>query len=442
MSERSGNARLPSSVPDPARLPEVIDEPRMPAGFACGGVACGIKLSGRPDLAAFVVSGRNPAAAAATFTANRMAAAPVHLSREHLAATGSDGGASGYARGVLVTSGCANAATGSAGDADQAEVARLAASAFGCEPAHVLVASTGLIGTRLPLDRVSAGLDALVPDALSERDDGLAEAAEAIQTTDSRLKSASATIQLASPDGSSHAVTVSGVVKGVGMIHPQMATMIAVVLTDAAAAPATLSGLLREAVGATFDQLTVDGDTSTNDTVFLVASGAAGTTEVEPGTPAAARLGAALTAVCRSLARQQAADGEGATSLITCRVVGGADLADARAVARTVVASSLVKTAVHGRDPNWGRVAAAAGAARRRDGEPVSLGPETLRISLCGIDVYGAEPLDFDAAAVSRAMEAPEVVIELDLGRGSAAAEAWGCDLSEEYVRENSEYST
>jgi glutamate N-acetyltransferase/amino-acid N-acetyltransferase len=407
----------------------------MPAGFAAGGRAAGIKPSGRPDVA-MIVATAGLAAVAATFTRNLVSAAPVRLSREHLAATG------GRARAVIVTSGSANAATGAPGDADQARIAAYVAAALGCRPDETLAASTGLIGTRLPVDAVGQAIGALVAGGLSPDETGLAAALEAMMTTDSRRKAASATLELPGTDGLARTVRVTGIVKGVGMIHPNMATMIAVVLTDAAVAPGTLDDLLRPAVGSSFDMLTVDGDTSTNDTVFTLASGGSGSAEVLPGAPAAAALGAALAAVCRSLARQQAADGEGASTLLTCRVSGAADATDARAIARAVVGSSLLKAAVHGRDPNWGRAAAAAGAATRPDGSPVGLRPEVLRIALCGTPVFAGQPVVFDAGALSRAMDAPEVVFELDLGVGGASAEAWGCDLTEAYVRENSEYST
>jgi glutamate N-acetyltransferase/amino-acid N-acetyltransferase len=440
-------------VPDPAGedgagLPGVEERVRMPRGFAAGGLAAGIKPSGRTDLAVYAVTTPRPASAAAAFTRNLVQAAPVTVSRAHLATTrpGADPSESllphGTARAVVVTAGCANAATGPAGHADQIEVARLLAGVVGCPIPETLAASTGLIGTRLPLERVRAGLAALVPSGLSADDGGLERAATAMLTTDHRLKAASVAFELPGAGETPTAVRVSGVVKGVGMIHPGMATMIAVVLTDAAAAPATLAALLRPAVARSFDQVTVDGDTSTNDTVFALASGAAGAATVEPGSPEAALLGAALAAVCRSLARQQAADGEGATCLISCRVTGAAREDDARAASRAVVRSSLLKAAVHGRDPNWGRVAAAAGAALRPDGTPIDLRVEALRIAICGIPVFAGEPLPFDPAAVSAAMAAPEVVIDVDLGLDGASAEAWGCDLTEAYVRENAEYST
>jgi glutamate N-acetyltransferase/amino-acid N-acetyltransferase len=256
---------------------------------------------------------------------------------------------------------------------------------------------------------------------------------------------------------------VSGIAKGVGMIHPQMATMLSVILTDATIAPTTLWGLLRPAAARTWDQLSVDGDTSTNDTVFVLASGASGGAPAEDGSTAAALLGAAIEAVARDLARQQAADGEGASTLITATVTGARDDAEARAVARSVISSSLVKAAAHGRDPNWGRIAGAAGNARLasaavleasglpaaeatvRAGTPAVLDPDRLRISIAGhlvFDGAAGGPVAFDRAAAREAMNAPEVVFALDLGLGAGRGEAFGCDLTETYVIENSEYTT
>jgi glutamate N-acetyltransferase/amino-acid N-acetyltransferase len=434
----------------------------MPAGFRAGGLAAGIKASGRPDLAVIVTTG-GPAAAAAVFTPNAFAAAPVRLSRAHLAATSGDGrGGFGWAEAIVSTSGSANAATGAAGDADQLEVGRLLAETTGVQLARTLHLSTGVIGTRLPLDRVAGGLSAIVP-TLSDGDAALESAAVALRTTDSLTKMATTTIELPAPDGQPVTVTVSGIAKGVGMIHPRMATMLAVVLTDAAAAPETLWGLLRPAAARTWNQLSVDGDTSTNDTVFVLASGASPALPVVSGSPAAARLGAAIEAVARDLARQQAADGEGASTLISAVVTGAVDDAEARAVARAVVSSSLVKAAAHGRDPNWGRIAGAAGNARLADaivleaaglpaaeataraGGPAAIDAELLRISIAGHLVYDGRaggPVPFDRAATRASMAGPEVVIGLDLGLGMGSGEAFGCDLTEAYVIENSEYTT
>ena len=438
-------------------LPPVERRASLPAGFRAGGLAIGIKASGRPDLGLIVTTG-GPAAVAAVFTPNAFAAAPVLSSRANLAATSGDPrGGYGWASAVVSTSGCANAATGAAGAADQAEVGRLVAAATGVAETHVLHLSTGIIGTRLPLDRVAAGLTALSPTLLDD-DAGLEAAAVSLRTTDSVTKVATTTVDI---DGV--AITVSGIAKGVGMIHPNMATMLAVVLTDAAVEPAVLWSLLRPAAARTWDQLSVDGDTSTNDTVFVLASGAAGNPSVQAGTTAAATLGAAIEAIGRDLARQQAADGEGATILLTASVTGARDDAEARAVARAVISSSLVKAAAHGKDPNWGRIAGAAGnavlagaavleaaglsadEARRRGGQPVALDPDRLRITIAGQLVFdGAQggPIPFDRAAARAGMHAPELLIGLHLGQGTGRGEAFGCDLTEAYVIENSEYTT
>ena len=259
----------------PTSLPLVERRAALPAGFAAGGAAIGIKASGRPDLV-LIRTTDGPAAAAAVFTPNAFAAAPVKQSQANLAATSGDPrGRHGWAEVVISTSGSANAATGPAGDADQAEIGRIVSAAAGVAAERVLHLSTGIIGTRLPLDRVAAGVASHIP-ALTTADAGLAAAAEALRTTDSVTKLATTSVELPAADGGTVQVTVSGIAKGVGMIHPRMATMLAVVLTDAAVEPAVLAGLLRPAAVRTWNQLSVDGDTSTNDTVFVLASGKAG----------------------------------------------------------------------------------------------------------------------------------------------------------------------
>jgi glutamate N-acetyltransferase/amino-acid N-acetyltransferase len=320
--------------------------------------------------------------------------------------------------------------------------------------------STGLIGTRLPVDRITAALHATLPDGPGSADADFAAVAEALRTTDSRAKAA--TVRLALPDASGEpvSVTISGVAKGVGMIHPNMATMLCFVLTDAAVDPAALHTLLRPIVARTWDQLSVDGDQSTNDTVLLAASGASGAAAFDADGDTGRRFARGLEAVARSLARQQAADGEGATTLISCRVSGAIDDIDARAVAREVVASSLVKAAIHGADPNWGRMAAAVGnaetasfevlraagldeaSALERSGRSVRFEPRQLRIDIQGSPVFAGRPVEFDAGALSQQMRAAEVLIRIDLGMGAGLGEAFGCDLTEQYVIENSEYST
>jgi glutamate N-acetyltransferase/amino-acid N-acetyltransferase len=459
----------PSLASLPTALPPVERQAVIPLGFVAGAGTAGIKASGRPDLAIVATEPgpdgtRVAAAAAAVFTPNAFAAAPVRLSQAHLSASNPAGeGRFGWASGVISTSGCANAATGAAGDADQAEVADLLAAALATTVDRTLLLSTGIIGTRLPLDRVEAGISAVVP-TLAATDEALAAAAIALRTTDSVAKAATTTITLTDRDGFAvRSVRVTGIAKGVGMIHPRMATMLSILLTDATIDPATLHGLLRPAAARTWDQLSVDGDTSTNDTVFLLASGGAGAAAVAPGTREALELGRAIEAVARDLARQQAADGEGATTLITCQVSGAADDADARAIARAVTSSSLVKAAAHGRDPNWGRIAGAAGnarladeavlvasglpadVARMRSGTAAALDPDRLRIAIAGHLVFDGRaggPVPFDREAARASMSGAELLLRLDLGLGDGTGEAFGCDLTEQYVIENSEYTT
>jgi glutamate N-acetyltransferase/amino-acid N-acetyltransferase len=327
----------------------------------------------------------------------------------------------------------------------------------------VLHLSTGVIGTRLPVDKVRSTVLRVAGGDLHSTDAALEGAAVALRTTDSTTKVASASVDVPAAGVGTVRITVSGIAKGVGMIHPRMATMLSVLLTDATADPITLRPLLAGAAARTWNQLSVDGDTSTNDSVVALASGAAGAADAGLDPVARAALADAIEAVARDLARQQAADGEGATALITCQVSGAADDADGRAIARAVVASQLVKAAVHGRDPNWGRVAGAAGNAvvaeaatleaaglsaadaAARTGRPAAVDPERMRIAIAGHLVYDGSaggPLPIDKAAVRASMAGDEVVIRVDVGLGDGRGEAFGCDLTEGYVRENSEYTT
>jgi len=457
-SSTARGTRLDDLRPLTSRLPDVAQRVAMPRGFRAGGLAAGIKPSGKPDMGVIATTGES-AAVAAVFTSNQVVAAPVKLSRAHLHATEIGGGGRfGWADGLVITSGSANAATGVEGDADQAEVARLLAGLLSTGPDRTLAMSTGVIGVRLPMTKIKDGLARLIPQ-LAESSAGLEAVAGAMMTTDKLVKLATTTVELTGSDAAPVTVTVSGIAKGVGMIHPRMATMLSVILTDAGVAPETLFELLSPIVQRTWNQLSVDGDTSTNDTVFLMASGAAGVA-VPADSEGAALLGAAIEGVARALARQQAADGEGATTLITCQVSGAADDYDARAIARSVISSSLLKAAVHGRDPNWGRVASAAGNARLPDeglleaaglhhveampraGRQPELDLDKLQIAIAGTLVFNGAPLPFDRAAVSKAMDAPEILIRLHLGLGGGTGEAFGCDLTEGYVIENAEYTT
>jgi glutamate N-acetyltransferase/amino-acid N-acetyltransferase len=442
----------------PSTLPPVEQRAVMPRGFRAGGLAAGIKPSGRPDLGVIATT-RAPAATAAVFTRNQVLAAPIRISRAHLNATEIGGGGRfGWADAIVVTAGSANAATGAEGDADQGEICKALAALIDTTPERVLALSTGVIGVRLPVAEVKDGLGRMIP-GLAETEAGLETVAAAMMTTDTKLKLATTSLELPGPEGGPVTVTVTGIAKGVGMIYPRMATMLSVVLTDAEVAPATLFGLLSPVVSRTWNQLSVDGDTSTNDTVFLLASGETGAS-VAAASAEAALLGPAIEAVARSLARQQAADGEGASTLITCQVSGATDDHDARAVARAVVSSNLLKAAVRGRDPNWGRVASAAGNARLPDeqvleaaglhhteampraGRAPDLEPDKLQIAIAGTLVFKGVPLLFDRDAVRQAMDAPEVLIRLDLSLGDGTGEAFGCDLTEQYVIENAEYTT
>jgi glutamate N-acetyltransferase/amino-acid N-acetyltransferase len=389
------------------------------AGFSVAVAEAGIRDSGGPDLV--IVASDRPASAAATFTTNRVLAAPVLVAAEALAAS------SGTARAIVVNAGCANAGTGRGGLDDARAVVAATAAHLGCAPNEVLPASTGLIGSRLPVDAILASIATmrLSPSAAAAH-----AAARAIMTTDTRPKEQAMSVRLA--DG--RTVHVGGMAKGSGMIHPQMATMLAFLTTDAPIDPADLRTLLLPAVERTFNQVSVDGDTSTNDAVIVLANGAAGGAPISGADRDA--FGDALEAVCRELAIAIAADGEGARHLIEVTVTGAPDDRDARVMARTVAASSLVKTAVHGADPNWGRIAAAAG----RSG--VDLDPERLRICIGDVPVYDGAPLAFDEERAQAVLRGDVVPILVDLALGAGQGTAWGCDLSAEYVAINSEYTT
>jgi glutamate N-acetyltransferase/amino-acid N-acetyltransferase len=391
-----------------------------PRGFRVAAGRAGLRSGEGPDVM-LLVSERGPVSAAATFTRNRMRAAPVELAMRSLRAS------RGQAAAVIANAGCANAGTGAEGLADAKAVQALIADRIGVAGRHVLTASTGLIGSRLGVDRIESVLPSLTP-ASGRRAD--TDAARAIMTTDTLPKEAAVEVDL----GRGRTAHVGGMAKGSGMIHPQMGTMLAFATTDAPIAPKALRDTLRAVVDRTFNQVTVDGDPSTNDTVVLLASGAEGGAEL--GGSSLDAFGEGLEAVCRSLAEQIAADGEGAQHRIDVSVIGARSDAEARLMARTVAGSSLVKSAVHGADPNWGRIAAAAGRSGAR------LDPDRLAIRIGSITVYDGAPTDFDERAASRALRGKVVGIGLDLRLGRGAGMAWGCDLSAEYVAINSEYRT
>ncbi len=380
-------------------------------GVTAGATACGIKPSGRPDLA--LVASDGPASVAGLFTTNRVKAAPVLLCQDRVAA--------GRARAVVINSGNANACTGDAGARAAERAAAAAGARIGVGAGEVLMLSTGVIGVPLPVERIEAALPAL---ALSPT--GGDAAARAIMTTDTRPKTAAVAFEAAGTT-----VRIGGMAKGSGMIHPDMATMLAVLTTDAALAPDALQRHLVAAAGASFNRIDVDGDMSTNDSVLLLANGASGVT------PPDDLFAAALARVCVALAKGIAADGEGATKLLEVRVSGAASVDDANRAARAITRSNLVKTAMYGNDPNWGRIMCAAGYSG------ADFDPARARLAVQGIPLFAAGvPLPFDAAAASSALRAPEVVVALDLGAGDDGATAWGCDFSPEYVHINADYTT
>jgi len=383
-----------------------------PAGFVAAGVACGIKAAGVADLALVATVDHRPVPVAATFTTNRVPAAPVVASRAHLAATG------GRAAAVVLNSGNANAATGASGSADAERACALVATELGCAANEVLVCSTGLIGIPLPMGPLVAGIPALVA-ALDP--DGGAAAAQAILTTDTGPKETLIT---------GPGFSVGGMAKGAAMLAPAMAgppsaTMLAVLTTDAAVEPAQLQAALDAGVAASFDVISTDGACSTNDTVLLFASGVAGPVD---GTA----LAAAVAVACAELAEQMVVDAEGATKVVRVQVTGAATADDARRAARRVAESQLCKCSWYGEDPYWGRIVSELGASG------AAFDPDRVAVAYGGIVVCaGGVAAAHDAAAVATVMAGGRIVVAADLGLGSAAAEVLTCDLTPGYIDEN-----
>ena len=408
-SEKSDSPDLP---------PDHCVEEALPAGFQYAGVTCGIKPSGKPDLS-LIVSDR-PVVAAGVYTQNQIVAAPVILSRQRTPAE--------TIRAVVTNSGNANACTGDQGLQDAAAMCQLVADLVGCQPEHVLVMSTGIIGKHLPMDCVRRGIreayQQITPSLA-----GFLGSAEAIRTTDKDRKTVTAEIEVGQRQ-----FRVAAMAKGAGMIAPNMATMLACMLTDAPLTADMAQEALRQAAKTSFNRVSVDGHTSTNDTLLLLSSG--------EGTPLNTNelqiFQQELTKVAIKLAKQLVADGEGARHVMAIRIEGAANEADAETIARTVAASPLVKTAITGADPNWGRIVSAAGYA---DAEVV---PEKTSLQICGITIYhhGA-PVPFDEPALSNKMKSsPEVSIVLRVGQGPGTVEYWSSDLTTSYVEFNSEYTT
>jgi glutamate N-acetyltransferase/amino-acid N-acetyltransferase len=391
-----------------------------PRGFQASGVAAGIKKNGRPDVA--LLYSAVPAAAAGVFTLNRVKAAPVVVTQSALER-------SGILQAVVVNAGNANACTGEQGIADALAMRKKTADLLAVPEEFVGVASTGVIGVRLPMENVERGITRAV-GALKEQSGD--DFTDAIMTTDTRRKQLAVAVQV---DG--RTVIVGGAAKGSGMIHPNMATMLGFLTTDAAVEAASLRSALQEVTGRTFNMVSVDGDTSTNDLVLCMANGMAGNTPLSPAHPDWNIFFGALELVARELAKQIARDGEGATKRIEVHVSGGVTESSAAAVAKAVARSSLVKTAVHGADANWGRILCAVGYS----GEPVD--PDMVDIDLGEIAVARqgmGVSFDEDAARAYLSGEVVQIRIHLHLGPGEAVA--YGCDLSAEYVRINADYRT
>ena len=391
-------------------------------GFRAAGVGAAIKRSGRNDVALVVAD--EPCAAAAVFTTNKVAAAPVMYDREAVKG--------GMVQAILANSGCANACTGEAGMKD-AELSALAtAGELGIDPRHVLVASTGVIGRRLPVDRLLAGMKEAAKSLGRTAEHGL-DVAKAVMTTDTKTKQACATVTIGGKR-----VTVGGCAKGSGMIEPNMATMLGFITTDAAITPAMLKRALKLAIAKSFNRLVVDGDESTNDSVFLLASGRAGNAEITRGGEDFELFRGALEAVCISLARQMAKDGEGATKFVTVTVKGAKSEADAARAARAVAKSPLAKTSWFGRDPNWGRVLAAVGYS---GADVVDMKAEVFYDGEWAFrrgEIADEEQLKRLAKVLEK--DEFEVVVDLHLGRGESSI--YTCDLSLDYVHINADYTT
>jgi glutamate N-acetyltransferase/amino-acid N-acetyltransferase len=391
-------------------------------GFRTAATACGLKKDGALDLTLIVADA--PCSAAGVFTTNRVKAAPVLYDREVLSQSADQ------MRAIIANAGCANACTGDEGKVNTRQMAALAADVVGARADQVLVLSTGVIGRQLDMTKVASGIAQLAP-ATWTREANLAS--RAIMTTDTKPKTSSATGVIAG-----RSVTVAGMAKGAGMIHPGMATMLSIITTDAQVAPELLHTALKSVADMSFNRISVDGDMSTNDTVLLLASGVAGVTITDSEL---ADFVALLQVVCIDLAKKIARDGEGATKLVEIRVTGAAHAQMAHRVADSIACSPLVKTAIHGNDPNWGRVVCAAGySGAEIDPDTLTLdfglGDEQIRLVAAGM------PLVADLDAASNLLKREDVFITLDLGLGDAATTVWTCDFSKEYVEVNAHYTT
>jgi glutamate N-acetyltransferase/amino-acid N-acetyltransferase len=404
-------------------MKQALSEASLPRGFRFAATACGLKKTGALDLA--IISSDAPASAAAVFTQNLVVAAPVVISKAHLRAS------KGRMRAVIVNAGNANCATGPAGHAAAQKTVAETAKRVGCTPNEIIVCSTGVIGVPLAVDKILRSLAKLTrnrrPSVRS-----FAELSLAICTTYTRPNTAGSSFKMAGKK-----IHMVGCAKGAGMIHPNLATTLAFVVTDAAILPALLQKTLRDVTSRTFNSISVDGDSSTNDTLLVFANGAAGAPTIRARTAAHHAFAAALEEVCQSLALQIVADGEGAQRVIEIAIRGARTEAAARRIAETIATSPLVKTAFAGGDPNWGRIFAAAG----RSG--VAFDPTRVDITMAGVPVLRRGcPLEFNERAASNRLLAEHVPIILHLHAGTASARYWTCDLTAEYVRINASYRT
>ena len=393
-----------------------VNDATEPLGFRAGAARAGVKTGVADRLDVGLIVSDRPCTAAGVFTTNQVIAAPCLVTRRHLEG--------GTLRAIVANSGIANACTGDEGDRAAHAMARAAATAVGCAPHEIAVASTGVIGWQLPVDRITKAVAEIAPT-----DGGFGDFARAIMTTDTRPKLIGVTASAG--EGT---IRARGIAKGAGMIHPNMATLLAFVVTDAAIPLEPLRAITRRAADRSFNAISVDGDTSTNDTLLVLANGASGV----PATPESLLVAESMiVGACEMLAREIVADGEGVTKVFAVHVSGAATDEDARRAARTITTSNLVKTAIHGADPNWGRIIAAAG----RSGAKVDDRRASIRIG--GIDVFReGTPVPFDPADLRKAFEAKDIDIELRLGLGEGSAIAWGTDLSAEYVHINADYTT
>jgi glutamate N-acetyltransferase/amino-acid N-acetyltransferase len=392
-----------------------------PMGFKAAGVNACIRKKNKCDLS--LIFSQYPASAAGVFTLNKVKAAPLLLTMSNLE--------SGMAQAVVVNSGNANSCNGQQGMTDARRMAELTGELLGIDPDLVVVSSTGVIGQPLPMDKIEQGIQ-MASSALSENKDEGTAAAEGIMTTDTILKETAVRINVGGKP-----VTIGAMAKGSGMIHPNMATMLCFITTDASVPAACLKDMLRKAVDKSFNMVTVDGDTSTNDMVVILANGAAGSETLDSGHPDLPVFQSALNHICIKLAKMIAGDGEGATKTIEVQVKGACSQADARKAASAIAGSNLVKTAVFGEDANWGRIITALGYSGAK------FNPDVVDIFLGHVQVaQDGVGLAFDEIAAQEILQGTETVITVDLKNGEASATAWGCDLTYDYIRINASYRT